>query len=110
MVGKLEEDKLLEMKCRKLHKSSGGTKTSCEASGTVEGPTTESFSKEARSTSELTAKLLYKDPHTKRRKLFLSSQLQGKFNSSSIIRNITVHIVRTASPTRLETEFSVSFP
>ena len=58
MVGKLEEDKLLEMKCITSHKSSGGTKTSCEASGTVESSTTESFPKEATSTSDLTAELL----------------------------------------------------
>ena len=46
MAGKL--DKLLEMKCIKSHKSSGGTKTACEA---VEGPITKSFPNAARTTN-----------------------------------------------------------
>ena len=49
MVGKPEEDTLLENKCIKLHKLSGGTQPSPshEVGHTAEGPTTESFAKEA---------------------------------------------------------------
>ena len=77
MVGKLEEDKSLEMKCITSHKSSGETKTSCEVGGTVEGPTTESFPKEATSTSDLTAELL-RSP-TQKEGSCSHPAMQGKF-------------------------------
>ena len=58
MVGKVEEDKLLEMQCIKSYKLSGGARASHEAGGKAEGPTTESFQIEAKSTSDTTAALL----------------------------------------------------